>query len=206
MLEAANLSCVRGPKRLFAGLSFLLGPGELLWVTGRNGSGKTSLLRLLAGLSVPEEGEVRWKGEPLARAGDLFRQCLLYLGHLPAVKDDLTAIENLVYNESLAGLRLDADRAREALRACGLGGRENLPLRHLSQGQRRRAALARLAFGGQRALWILDEPLVALDAAAVQWVLGCLRDHLAGAGAVVFTCHQEVELAGVALRRLALDA
>jgi heme exporter protein A len=206
MLEAVRLECVRGQRRLFAGLSFAVGPGELLWVTGANGSGKTSLLRVLCTLLPAESGEVRWRGAAVRDLGEAYREELLYIGHAPAVKDDLTAIENLEFSLAQQGLAVDAAALATALVRFGLGGREDLPARALSQGQRRRVALARLTFSADRALWVLDEPLTALDAAAVDLVRGLVSGQLSAGGAVVLTSHQEIDFPGMRVRRLRLDA
>ena len=166
MLEASNLECVRGEKSLFRGLSFRLEPGACLLVQGANGSGKTSLLRMLCGLSQPAQGEIRWNGEPIGKLAEDYRGELLYCGHAGAVKDDLTALENARISATLAGAPVDEEAARTALRQLGLKGREDLPARVLSAGQKRRVALTRLLLEKRR-LWVLDEPLTALDKAAV---------------------------------------
>ena len=164
MLEADNLECVRGERRLFAGLGFKLEAGELLYLQGKNGAGKTSLLRMLIGLLPPETGEIRWKGQSIN--SEEFRTDLCYLGHLNAIKEELTPLENLLAAARLADEALTEDDAIDALEQVGLAGREDLACKYLSQGQKRRVALARLV-KEKRPLWILDEPFVALDAAAV---------------------------------------
>ena len=194
MLEAHNLAATRGDTTLFSGLAFSLAPGALLRVTGANGSGKTSLLRALCGLLVPSAGEVRWKGENIHALREEFAMHLLYVGHSNALKDDLTADENLAVACALAGLRVPASRARAAIESLGLAGRERLPARALSQGQRRRAALARLAVSESLPLWILDEPFAALDTAAVDRVRSLVGAHLSRGGMVVLTTHQEARI------------
>jgi heme exporter protein A len=206
MLEAVNLECVRGQRRLFHGLSFALAGGRMLWVLGPNGSGKTSLLRLLCGLLRPETGNVRWKGEDVRAARDGFHADLLYIGHTPAVKDDLSARENLDFGLAQSGIDVTREDVDDALGRFGLRGREGLPARALSQGQKRRVALARLALGGARPLWILDEPFTALDAQAVALVQSHLTQHLARGGDVVFTSHQEVDFGALPVQRLQLAA
>jgi heme exporter protein A len=200
------LACVRGERRLFDQLSFEVGGGELFWVSGPNGSGKTSLLRMLCTLLPPESGELRWRGAPVRELGEVYLSELAYLGHAPAVKDDLTAEENLRFALAQQGVRASRAQALAALRAYGLAGSEELPARALSQGQRRRVALARLELCGARALWVLDEPLTALDAQAVTLVRGRIAAHLGRGGVVVLTSHQEVNLSGLRVRRLALGA
>lgn len=198
MLTATELACVRGDRRLFSGLGFSLESGGRLHVTGENGSGKTSLLRMLCGLSPPETGEIRWQGETIAHLGDEYRKAVLYLGHHNALKEELTALENLRISAALAGVALEDAEGVELLGRVGLAGREELPVRFLSQGQKRRVALARLLWS-PAPLWVLDEPFVALDAAAVAWLADVIATHLAAGGMAVLTSHQEVDIgAGVA--------
>ncbi len=204
MLEALGLECVRGQRRLFRDLSFDLAAGQMLWVLGPNGSGKSSLLRLLCGLLRPDSGNVRWKGEDVHGAPDSLYADLLYLGHAPAVKDDLSSRENLCFGLALAGIGVTAREADAVLGEFGLAGRELVPTRVLSQGQKRRAALSRLALGEAKTLWILDEPFAGLDAEAVQLVKVHLARQLTRGGCVVFTSHHEIELAGHAVTRLRL--
>jgi heme exporter protein A len=204
MLQAVGLECVRGKRRLFRDLSFEAQAGELIWVAGPNGSGKTSLLRILCSLLPPDAGSVLWKGSSTRDLGEMFRAELVYVGHAPAVKDDLSALENLRFGLAQHGIPGDEAALHEALAWFGLRGREDLPARALSQGQRRRVALARLAFGEAQTLWILDEPLAALDVSAVELVRSRIGTHLAHGGVVVLTSHQDVELGGLRTRRLLL--
>lgn len=203
MLEAVDLECVRGERRLFAGVGFRLGEGELLSVQGTNGSGKTSLLRMLCGLSPAASGEIRWRGTAINRLGEDYRRELCYLGHHNAIKEELTPLENLLASARLADESLAEDDALDALEQVGLAGREDLACRYLSQGQKRRVALARL-IKERRALWVLDEPYVALDTAAVTLVAGLLGAHLQRGGLVVQTTHQAVEVAAGAIREVRL--
>ena len=204
MLEICNLACARGDHQLFSGLNFSLHEGELLQVEGVNGSGKTSLLRTLCGFLVPEEGAVRWRGEDIRESREEYHAEMIYLGHLNAIKDELNALENLHINAGLAGCVLDDKQAIAALRRMGLRGRETLPVKVLSQGQRRRVALARLLVG-HASLWILDEPLTALDVGAVGLMQELIGEHLANNGMVIYTTHQPLEVAGVVTRRLSLS-
>jgi heme exporter protein A len=201
VLEAADLGCERGGRALFRALSFSLAPGELVRVAGANGRGKTSLLRILCGLLAPTAGEVRWSGEPIRSLKEEYSKQLVYLGHAPAVKDELTAAENLSIACRLAGNARSRDEVSAALRALGVPG--GVFVKTLSQGQRRRAALARLALSRPAALWLLDEPLAALDAQAARLVEGLVAEHTAQGGMVVYTTHQEARLEG---RVINLDA
>jgi heme exporter protein A len=193
MLTATGLSCVRGERRLFAGLDLAVGPGEWLHVQGENGAGKTSLLRILASLSPPAAGEIRWQGEPIQTLGEDYHRDLLFLGHHGAVKEDLTPLENLTIAARLDDTALDEAAALKALARFGLRGREDLPVRFLSAGQKRRVLLARLAVR-QAPLWILDEPFTALDVKAVDMLSGLIEEHLATGGMAILTSHQSMPL------------
>jgi heme exporter protein A len=186
MLEASGLHCARQGRTLFRSLTFSVSAGERLRIARANGSGKTSLLRILCGLLAPKEGEVRWKNTPIDSLKEEYSREIVYLGHAPAVKDDLTAAENLDIACRLAGF---AAGANEALARLGVPA--DIPVRKLSQGQRRRAALARLAVSGQVPLWLLDEPYAALDVDAAKIVDTLIAGHAARGGTVIFTTHQE---------------
>ena len=197
MLQASNVACVRGDRLLFKDVNFALDSGTLLRIAGANGSGKTSLLRILCGLALPVTGEVRWRGEPIRRAREDYHRELVYVGHAPAVKADLTARENVTVSCALGGARVDETSADVALERAGLLRYADLPSRHLSQGQRRRVAIARLAAGTAAKLWVLDEPFTALDTVAVALVIEMIAGHLANGGIAVVTSHQEAVLANV---------
>ena len=192
MLEAAGLECVRQNRSLFRSLSFAVGAGERLRVAGANGSGKTSLLRIVCGLLTPSAGEVRWKGERVEALREEFSRQLVYLGHAPAVKDDLTPAENLAITCRLAGQAASPDEIGAALSQFGV---PDAPVRKLSQGQRRRAALARLCFVSRAPLWLLDEPFTALDAAGSEAVKKMIEAHGARGGMVVYTTHHDPGMA-----------
>ncbi len=204
MLEISNLACSRGDHLLFSDLSFSLSVGELLQVQGANGSGKTSLLRTLCGFMMPVAGEIRWRGQNIRELGDAFYAEMIYLGHLNAIKDELNALENLRISAGLAGCKVDDNQVMAALRRLGLRGRETLPVKVLSQGQRRRVALARLLLSNA-SLWILDEPLTALDVGAVELMQELIGGHLVNNGMVIYTTHQPLEVVGVATRWFALS-
>ena len=195
LLDVQGLACVRGDRPLFAQVSFSLSAGEWMHVQGDNGAGKTSLMRILSGLSPAAAGEVRWAGVPIRQCQEVYRADMLYLGHTLSLKDDLSALENLQFEAAVSGEPLDEARALQGLAALGLRGREHLPLRVLSQGQKRRAALARLLTSRAR-LWMLDEPFVALDPGAVNQLVDLLGHHLAQGGMVLYTSHQTVPMGG----------
>ncbi len=195
MFCVSNLSCSRGDRRLFSGVSFSLQPGQWLHLEGNNGVGKTSLLRLVCGLSALEEGEIHWQDQAVGKDPQAFRANLAYLGHQLALKDELSPLENLRIDAAIAGRQLTLPDAMKALAQMGLRGRENLPVRVLSQGQKRRTALARLLVSTAK-LWVLDEPFVALDTAAQNALSQVLNGHLAKQGMVLLTSHQAVSLGG----------
>jgi heme exporter protein A len=189
VLAASELECVRGDRTLFSELSFSVSAGAGLLVQGANGAGKTSLLRIAAGLAAPAHGDVTWDGHPIRVLGPVYRRELRYCGHPNALKDDLTAVENVRAAAALAGRPITSNAARAALAAVGVEAAADLPVRSLSQGQKRRTALARLALDRVR-LWVLDEPLAALDAGGAEWLAGMLDSHLAAGGLALVTSHQ----------------
>ncbi len=193
MLEAKNLSCVRDERTLFSRLSFTVKPGDIIQVEGPNGAGKTSLLRILAGLARPEEGEVCWHGKNTLRHRERYYQDLLFLGHQPGIKAQLTPFENLQFYQAV---RTTPDRQAiwQALEQVGLVGYEDLPVAQLSAGQQRRVALARLWLSDSP-LWILDEPLTAIDKQGVAELISLFEQHAQQGGMVLLTTHQD--LAGV---------
>lgn len=196
LLSAHALACRRGRRLLFSGLNLPLPPASITWLRGSNGSGKTSLLRILAGLSAPAGGDVRWNGQPGPAAAALARAGTVYIGHSNALKDDLTLAEALAFLARLQGLDAAGERACAALRQLGLASRASAPVRTLSQGQRRRGALARLALDDAPRTWLLDEPFDALDHASTWQLARLIEAHAGRGGAVLLTSHQPVPLAG----------
>lgn len=204
-LIVEDLASVRGARVLFAGLDFELGAGEALWVQGPNGVGKSTLLRLLCGLSEPAHGRISWNGHDIRRLREDYRHELMLLSHAAGVKDDLLAWENVFYGAKLAGHPCTAPQAREALSRLGLAGVAHLPARVLSQGQRKRVALARLCLPHRPRLLVLDEAFTALDQSSVQAFIHLLGEHLGQGGLLVYTTHQPFDLPRGALRRLDLS-
>ena len=203
MLELINLDCVRGGRPLFRNLNVSVPDGTLLQVEGANGSGKTSLLRIVCGLMSPESGEVRWNGVSIKSLAEEYSQTLAYLGHRNGIKEELTPLENLKISNSVAGTKLKTEDAQAALKLLGLETRQNLALRYLSEGQRRRAALARIITGAAK-LWVLDEVLAALDTAAVGVVRKVLEQHLENGGTAIVATHHDLKISAGSFKRLEL--
>jgi heme exporter protein A len=202
VLEARDLQSERSGRTLFRDLSFSLGAAEVLRIAGANGSGKTTLLRILCGLMAPTEGTVLWRGADVSGLREEYSSKLVYLGHAPAVKDDLTAAENLAISCRLAGTPVSDEETRAALARFGLSETDR-PVKRLSQGQRRRAALSRLALSESRPLWLLDEPFAALDAQGISVLNALIRSHSSTGGAVAFTTHQDAGIAATRVVELA---
>ncbi len=192
-LQARALTCVRGERKLFSGLDLDLSAGECLHIRGENGVGKTSLLRILTGLSKPEAGQVLWNDQTISSDPRIFHRDVLFLGHRDALKEELTALENLQMYAALDNVELSYEKALGALVRFGLRGRENLPVYCLSAGQKRRVLMARMLTRGAP-LWILDEPFNALDVAAITQLEQLIAEHLAEKGMVVLTSHQAITL------------
>ena len=204
MLEAVNLGCIRGDRRLFKGLNFSVEPGELIELRGANGSGKTSLLRILCGLTAPAEGEVRWLGTSIRRLGEEYSGLVAYLAHQNGVKDELSAIENLRIACGVGGNALSKPDAQVILEQVGLSRQQNLPARSLSAGQRRRVALARLLTSKAR-VWILDEVLTSLDDTAIKLSRQFIGAHLGNGGLAIIATHQELALLSDRIQRIDLS-
>lgn len=204
-LDAHQLACTRGDRTLFSGIDLRLQAGEALWLSGANGSGKSSLLRILCGLSAPGAGVVLWHGQDIRRTRDTFHRDLFYCGHAPGLKDDLPAWRNIDVARRLAGQPCSVDEAARALALFGLEHAVHLPCAILSQGQRKRVALARLALTPRPRLLLLDEPFSALDKDSVAALQALLQAHLRDGGMVVYTTHQDLALDAATLHRLDLD-
>lgn len=203
MLDVSDLACRRGDRQLFFGLSFRVPEATLLYVRGRNGSGKTTLLRALSGLLRTDAGSIRWRGESIRDLGDDYHRDLLYFGHLNGIKADLSGLENLRVASTLDQSRATDAAIYQALERIGLAGFEDLPTRMLSQGQKKRVALARLVLS-KAPLWVLDEPFTALDVDALDVLQQLIAAQVAGGGSVVLTTHQEVPLTAGAKQQLTL--
>jgi heme exporter protein A len=194
LLTTRKLTVQRGERRLVTGLDLAVAPGEVVWLRGRHGCGKTTLLRLLGGLSWPDEGEVLWRGVPRKRSDGAWRAELLYIGHTNALKDDLVAGEALRFLARVQARPADDASLAAALRRLGVGSRGAQPVRTLSQGQRRRVALARLALPLAPVLWLLDEPFDALDDLGIAALNTLLAEHAARGGSALLTSHQALSL------------
>ena len=205
MLIARNLTCLRGDRLLFKKVGFELSAGGLMYVLGENGSGKSSLLRLLCGLLTPEDGEVFWDGKSIKNDPENYQSNLTYIGHLNGLKDDLTALENLQFSARLAANVVNDAVVLSALTAIGVARCANLPVGVLSQGQKRRVALARLWLSSSQ-LWILDEPFAALDTASVAILAEQLNQHMAKGGMAIITTHQDVDIQAQSIQNLRLSA
>ena len=192
-LHANALTCVRGERILFTGLDLDLPAGEWLHIRGENGIGKTSLLRLLAGLAKPAGGEIFWNEQLISADLSEYHRNLLFLGHRDSLKEDLTALENLSIVTALDGVTVSKEAILLALDRFGLRGREDLPVNCLSAGQKRRVILARLLLR-QAKLWILDEPFNALDVRAVEMLSELILEHIASGGMAIMTSHQEIPM------------
>jgi heme exporter protein A len=196
VLEAREITCVRGDRELFSGLNLQLFAGQCLHIRGENGVGKTSLLRLLTGLASPESGEVLWCGHPIKEQASEYQSKLLFLGHRDALKEDLSAIENLRMYAAIDGIALSEQDAFASLWRFGLKGREDLPVNCLSAGQKKRILMARM-LTRRAQVWILDEPFNALDTHAVGELQDLIVEHLQGNGLVALTSHQPLAISGL---------
>lgn len=194
LLQVQRLAIERGGRPLLAGIGFEMHPGALMWLRGRNGRGKTSLLRVLAGLTDAAAGSLRWRG------------ACVWVGHGAALKDELSVDENLAFMAQVHGWHADATRRRDALGAFGLASMASRPGRALSQGQRRRVALARLLLAPARALWLLDEPADALDDDGAHRLATLLGAHAHSGGAALWTSHVALPASDPVAAVIDLDA
>jgi heme exporter protein A len=202
LLSAHDLTCIRQDRILFESLSVDIYPGDIVQVEGPNGAGKTSLLRIFAGLSIPYDGQVLFRSKPIDSNQDIFHQNLLYLGHLPGVKGEMTAQENLEFNLSMHVL--NTDTAEETLKTVNLLGFEDALASHLSAGQHRRIALARL-WQSKAPVWILDEPFTAIDKLGIKKLEQLFLQHAESGGCIILTTHQDLSIAEKKLKKVTLD-
>lgn len=203
-LTTVDLECIRGDRVLFSNLNIEINPGKILQIEGRNGCGKTSLLRLLCGVMMPSEGEVLWKGENISRERADYYSDASYLGHHNGIKGELTALENLHFAQALSTPKSDSD-LYEILARLSLAGFEDIPCRHLSAGQNRRVALARL-LATETVVWILDEPFTALDRKGISEIEKIFEEHVAAGGIIVLTTHHPLKRDNEYYRSLNLEA
>ena len=202
LLSANDLTCIREDRILFEALNFSVCRGDVIQVEGPNGSGKTSLLRILAGLSQPYDGTVLFREQNILEQPDDFHQNLLYLGHLPGVKGEMTAQENLEFNLTLHGN--DSAKAEETLEKVNLLGFEDALASHLSAGQHRRISLARL-WQSKASIWILDEPFTAIDKNGVKQLEQLFLAHAQRGGCVILTTHQDLSFPENKVKKITLD-
>jgi len=191
-LSVSQLSCHRGDRILFTDISFSVSSGHVVHLAGANGSGKTTLMRTLAGLTEADQGDIRLDGTPMTELGDEYCNQLSYVGHLNGLQPELNIRENLRYQTALGGGATDAE-INQAIHRVSLSSRAQLQTKVLSQGQKRRAALARLFLGNQK-LWLLDEPITALDSESIEVITNAMADHLQQGGILIYTSHQPLRL------------
>jgi heme exporter protein A len=191
-LSVEKVHVWRGDRHVLQGVSAQIQPQELLHISGPNGTGKTTLLRVVSGLLRPEQGSVTWLGQSIAAVRTDYQAALAYASHEPALKGDLTALENLRFAVGLKR-RVTADELRAALARTGVGACADLPARVLSAGQRRRVAMARV-LAMRATVWLLDEPYTNLDAAGSELISELLQTHVAGGGLALVVAHQELRV------------
>lgn len=204
VLAGHALTCIRDDRTLFSALSFRLEASQTLLVEGRNGSGKTSLLRMLCGIRMPDEGQITWNNKDIFRLSTDYLGSIVYVGHKDGVKLDLTAGENLAFVKNLGNPEHEISISR-ALDAVFLSGYDDVPARKMSAGQQRRLALARLLVTRSQ-LWILDEPFTSLDTQGIELIENLIRNHLSNAGMLVMSSHHVVTLEKQSIVRINLSA
>jgi heme exporter protein A len=204
-LTFSKLGCSKGGRELFKNVDCVLEAGSWLYVAGANGVGKTSLLRMVCGLASIDSGDILWNGSSIHAQGEAYHQDLCYLGHLNALQESMTVDENLSFRAALGGVASDPAQNQQVLTRFGLRGRGRQLVRHLSQGQKRRVALSRLAMSAAR-LWVLDEPYVAMDEAGIRLLADLIADHLRSGGLAVLTSHQRVPIGDIPAQLLELQA
>ncbi len=204
-LTAKDLELERGERLLFRGLHFDAPAGSLVRLAGANGTGKTSLLRLLTGLMQPDAGAVLYKGADISKLKEDYAKDLVYIGHMNGVKDDLSAIENVRVAARMGNIIASDEELVDALTRVGLEDFIDQLTGELSQGQRRRVALARLFVSKTKPVWILDEPFVALDAASVANLAATVAEHVQAGGIVIYTTHQECDVPVESARKMTVD-
>lgn len=200
-----DLGCSKGGRPLFQGIDCTVQSGRWLHVVGANGVGKTSLLRMVCGLAPIESGDILWNGASIRSNLQTFRRDLCYLGHLNALQESMTVHENLAFTSALGGFMPDTAQISGLLQRFGVGGRAQQLVRYLSQGQKRRVALSRLALSPAR-LWVLDEPFVAMDEAGIRMLADLIAQHLSTGGMAVLTSHQQVAIGSLPAQILELKA
>src|ERR1700678_4483549 len=197
-LRVEQVHVWRGDRHVLKGVSLTLASGQLLHVSGPNGTGKTTLLRVICGLLRPEQGSVSWRGHPISSVRGEYQAALAYASHEPALMGDLTALENLRFAVGLKR-RVSPGELRASLEQTGVASCADLPVRVLSAGQRRRVAMARV-LGMRAPLWLLDEPFTNLDAAGSQTFAALIAEHVSEGGMAVVVAHHELVLPAAARR------
>ncbi len=201
-LSAQQLTCIREDRILFEDLNFTVSSGDIVQIEGPNGAGKTSLLRILAGLSQPYDGHVTFNDKVITQDKEYFNHHLLYIGHLAGIKGEMSAQENLAFNLALSGL--DPAQAEQTLSEVNLLGFEDALASHLSAGQHRRIALAKL-WQSQAPVWILDEPFTAIDKHGVQKLEQLMIKHAKNGGCVILTTHQDLAMSPEFYKKITLE-
>ena len=200
-LNVTNLACLRNEQELFSGLNVSLSPENVLFLEGENGSGKTSLLRILCGFRLADEGEITWGEQPVSAVPEYFEN-ISYVGHKNGIKDELTVEENLNLMRSMA--TASDIETESVLKQIGLFKRADVLSRHLSAGQKRKLALARLMMTNN-SFWVLDEPFTALDKATVGFFEDLIKQHIRRGGMLILTSHHDIDLSGLSVHHLNLS-